>query len=203
MSIRVDMKLVRPGLIATAACALAWWFVVQPVHERLLAAKAHLSEQKAIIRQLAQANAEGGLSASDELAAWSSRAQELSRYVRGRTDAASVYEQFTVLAQKYDVRIKRIDPRKNQRLRKVARAKSDPKVQVIEFGYKIDLEGGFEQIARFIDAIALHSPLCMVTTINLTPVVRGKRHLVNATIETTHCRLDRHLLLAKVQEQGQ
>lgn len=203
MSVQVDMELMRPGLIATAACAVVWWFLVQPAHEHLSVVQADLAEQRTMIQQLNQASSAGGPSVSDELALWSRRAQDLSRYVRGRTDAASIYEQFTVLALEHGVLIKRINPRQKRRMSASGRAKNNSQVHVIEFGYKIDLEGGFEQVARFIDAVATQSPLCMVTTITLTPVVRGQMHLVNATIETSHCRLERPLSLADAQEQDQ
>lgn len=203
MNTHVDMGMVRPALIATAACAMVWWFLVRPSHDRLSVAKAQLAEQRAMVHQLNQANSQVGSSANDELAAWVGRAQELNQHVRGRTDAASVYEQMTTLAQRHGILIKRIDPRQRRRVGSGTKAKDNSEVHVVEFGYKIDLEGGFEQVARFIDSVATESPLSVVTTISLTPVVRGRVHLVNATIETSHSRLDQPLAGVNAREQDQ
>lgn len=166
----LDRQLIAQIIIILAICAGGWMMIVQPQIDELTRLQATIAE----IRNSQVPMGEGTIEQmADELAKVRDRFQRIETRNEFAGDSTRIYGLIMDLADEHGVTVQRLDPGSDQRS-----ADEDAPVNVTTLDMTI--EGGYEQVAIFLESVEHLEGFIRPLTLTLTPREEEGRSFVEA-----------------------
>lgn len=166
----LDRQLIAQIIIILAICAGGWMMIVQPQIDELTRLQATIAE----IRNSQVPMGEGTIEQmADELAKVRDRFQRIETRNEFASDSTRIYGLIMDLADEHGVTVQRLDPGSDQRS-----ADEDAPVRVTTLDMTI--EGGYEQVAIFLESVEHLEGFIRPLTLTLTPREEEGRSFVEA-----------------------
>ncbi len=167
MRVLIDREFVVHAVIALAVCLGAWMFLVNPKVQQLHDVEAMIEQRRprfsamndAVIEQLAM-----------QAATMRARSDEIESRGRLAANTALMYGLIMSLADEHGVQVQDLRPQVG----------SKPRIDQPFVATRIDLrvEGSFEKIALFLEALEGISPYIRLSSLHITPNQQDGRPLV-------------------------
>lgn len=172
----------------SVVAAAAWYAAVRPLAEALDADRRRLRSDCSEIERAHQTFDSAATEAT--IARIELHTQEWRSLWSMGNDAAALYERLQSLAHANGVRIERIEPRTSGINLRNRNELHDLKIDAQTTAYKVDLQGEFDQLVGFLDAVQRQTGLSRIDTIRIgpAPIATAPTNL-EATITTTHASL--------------
>jgi len=179
----------RAGVVALLAGA-AWYGLARPLVGEVATGRAELSAMNAALSNDAGAEVTEAQIES-AIGEFQSRVDRIRNWTLRPGESGKLYDGLRGLAQQFEVRIDRIEPKGESVLQAGPKAKAGEKALVVgqSVGYTLDVSGRFEAVARFIASCETQLGSSKVISFRITPSVRlaaGGEPIVIASIETQH-----------------
>ena len=169
MNLPIDREFVAQMVIVLAVCAGAWMMLVQPKQAEL----AHLQTQLAESGHASQLASEDGIQTlAAKCAAFKKRLQDVHRRNTVVDDTSSLYATIMRLANEHHVHVQAMQPTPPRDLGK------QQAVRVARL--EMTLSGPYEDVARFLDAVADIDAFIRPATLDLIPINDDQMRSVSA-----------------------
>lgn len=166
----LDRQLIAQIIIILAICAGGWMIIVQPQIDELTRLQATIAE----IRNSQVPMGEGTIEQmADELTKVRDRFRRIETRNEFAGDSTRIYGLIMDLADEHGVTVQRLDPGSDQRS-----ADEDAPVNVTTLDMTI--EGGYEQVAIFLESVEHLDGFIRPLTLTLTPREEEGRSFVEA-----------------------
>ena len=170
MSPSIDRELAMHALVATGVCMAAWMFVVKPQRRQLETLEA------TIARTLDQ-NQNSIRPSRDALNAQSLKINQRVTEVRSlnalTSDSSQIYGRVMNLADRHHVQIQGMQP-DNSPIASV-----DGQVNTARI--KINVDGSYDNVARFMEAVSELSPFVRPNAVQISPTVVDNQPVIAAS----------------------
>jgi hypothetical protein len=164
-----------------------WYFGVRPMEQKLAAKTVEFRSVSAELNEFEQTVAtEQPIAAAIE--AMTAEARKINGWTAKSGDPARLYDAFHGLATQCGVRIERVEPTAaHGALRK------DPQAPEA-YGYAIEVTGGYQAVAKFMDACEQDLGVTKITSFHMSPTggiaaAGAGDPSITAMIETSHLKL--------------
>jgi len=171
MSILLDRDMVIHGVVAVGACVAAWMFAVKPQHEQLKALQGTIART-----QDASAGDVGPTRSSLQMqaSAINTRVAEIVALNAWTNDASQVYGRVMTLAHQHNVRIQGMQPDSSSTVSSGGQATVSR--------IKINAEGGYADVARFMEGVCELSPLMRPNAAQISPTIVDNEPVVSMAL---------------------
>jgi Tfp pilus assembly protein PilO len=166
----LDRQLLAQLIIIVALCAGGWMMIAQPQIDEMHEWQARIAE----IRDTRSSVGEGTIERmADELTAVRQRFRAIRSRNAFADDSTRIYGVIMDLANQHGIAVQRLDPGSAQR-----GADKEESIRITTLDITVD--GGYEQVARFLEAVGELDGFIRPVTLTITPRQEEDRMFVEA-----------------------
>jgi Tfp pilus assembly protein PilO len=166
----LDRQLLAQLIIIVALCAGGWMMIVQPQIDELHELRATIAQARSTQTSLGEGTIE---QMADELTAVRDRFRRIEARNTFADDSTQIYGLIMDLAAEHGIAVQRLDPGSNQRT-----GDEEEKVHITTLDITVD--GGYEQVAMFLEAVGDLDGFIRPVTLTITPRQDEDRSFVEA-----------------------